>query len=475
MAAAMFFIVSLSPSTVTAEGNERLQPVTDPQIQQALQQGTKIRIAGTGLHSLPETPGTIDIELNPGETVERVLLYWQVFDDDVDYDTEIEVTVGGTTYPVIGEVIGEFVDFYQATNPVTSFYGAYSATIRADITNLGLIQQGNNSLTISGLEEIELPIPGFGDDGKNGAGIMLIYSDGSDSTLQLFDGHDAVWWRTDIRTIYVGQPVRFEFAASDNDRTADLSMFVASVEGQQSGEERQSVVEIRIGDSDVIRDINVLTSAQGDEWDDYLRQFTVPAGTEFVEVVILSESDPYQDPNNSDVNPASLVWLTAGLSLTEPEPEECDCRPKLLTFKYVGGSCDATSNDLGGHLKCRGDLHWADGIDIKAIKGKGRRGHLRLDNDWIAKDGTFTVSSRGKQHAQLPERLKLILRAGHKKQMLRLNTACDTPMQVGDQFGPLLLVDMETPEHCDKDRNQCRNRGGKERHKWFKKYFYRGH
>lgn len=463
----------LFSASTLSEGNEMLGPIantTDNQMLiEALQRGSKIRISGTGLHSLPETPGTISIDVNPGETIERVLLYWQVFDEDLAYDVDIDVERmgSGVTTPVTGTVIGEYVEGFGGS-PDTAFYNAYSATIRADITDLNLVQMGTNTLFISGLDLIALPNPNFGDDGRNGAGIMVIYSDGSSSSLQLFDGHDAAWWERNYpgsvkfsETLGSTVPVRFNFAPSTSERFANLSMFVSSVEGSgQTGDDRPSVVIIRVGNdaANEIKDVNVLMSNRGEEWDDYVRNVPIPAGVDFVEVEILSQTDPLSDLNPDEpktVDPASFVWLAAGLSTPQVSENACECRPKTLTFTYVGGSCDASNNDQGDDFKCTGDLNNAPTISVTTFRHKFRLDETQRDilvlTPTVSTGGELTVTANGQRGraGRLPAQTKLLLSADGKVQTLDIHTSCSIPLNTGDQFGPLVLQSFVSRDNCE--------------------------
>ncbi|WP_298441775.1 hypothetical protein [uncultured Ferrimonas sp.] len=476
--AALLCGLSVSYATpAAADGDERLNAPTDPAIVEALANGNKIRISGTGLHSLPESPGTINIDLNDGEVIERVLLYWQVFDSDLSFDTEIDVvrTEDGSSYMVSGDVIG----VYTGTDggaPKKAFYNAYSATIRADITDMAIVQSGTNTLEISGLDLIELPNVNFGDDGKNGAGVMLIYSDGSGSSLQLVDGHDAAWWQGNESGFTPNREttnaVRFEFDATDQDRFADISMFVASVEGSvQSGGDRPSVIEIRVGNdpADAVRDINVLTSNRGDEWDDYVRNFPIPAGASFVEVQLYSETDPFVDPfdPNNDVDPASFVWLAAGLSVPQNIEDACECRPKKLTFKFVGGNCAASNNDQGSKFVCEGDLFGANSADIIVSSNKKKDSNIDLSSNSVASGGTFMLqsSATGGQAGRLPAQSKLLLSNGYDDIFLDIHTSCSVPLMTGDQYGPLVLVGFEQGDQCDGKPKKKHKKKKKKHHK----------
>ncbi|GLP97405.1 DUF7467 domain-containing protein [Paraferrimonas sedimenticola] len=459
-------IMAAFSSASLADGDEYLGPVVSADVQTALMNGNRIRIAGTGLHDeqeVPNIPNEISFTLNPGETVERVLLYWQVFDDDLAYDTDIDVSRnGGTDMMVSGEVIGEFVSTLGGS-PAPSFYGAYSATIRADVTDMNLIQTGSNTLTIDGLNLIALPNANFGDDGKNGAGILVILSDGSSTEVQLADGHDAAWWQRS-GTLGSTVPVVFNFAPSASERMASMSMFVASVEGAQAGNDRPNIIRFTSGG--VVTEVyDQLTSNRGFEWDDYQNDAVViPASADSLQVEILSAAEgggPYS--SDGGVDPASFVWLTAGLTI---QPEAMDAcpdgqRPKVLTFRYLGGSC-AMSDNQQTDFKCQGDLDGTPDVMLKYTdKFNGNKAQWAAKIQGANNDGyvslmpneSFTLYTDSSN--RLPPQTQFVIKAEQSMQWLDIHTSCSQPLNIGDRYGSLELIGFET-----RDFGPSNNQGG---------------
>ena len=127
--------------------------------------GSGIVAAGTRLLT---QPGTIDINV-PG-TVARALLYWEGFHTSTNGDDTINVNGN----PIIGTLIGGPTLFVAGS-------GINSSTYRADITSTGLVSSGPNSLSIDGADF---------NFAKNGAGLLVIYYDGSTTEIQLRDGND---------------------------------------------------------------------------------------------------------------------------------------------------------------------------------------------------------------------------------------------------------------------------------------------
>ncbi len=143
------------PSAAMADGTETLGP---PSV--AIASGSGVVAAGTGLEV---QPGQIDLNV-PG-VVKQVLLYWS---GEYTAISDSEIDVNGIL--VSGTSIG---------GPKNFFSNVFFETFRADITGLGLIGPGANSLTIQGLTY---------DSSNSGAGILVIVDDGSgDAGLEIRD------------------------------------------------------------------------------------------------------------------------------------------------------------------------------------------------------------------------------------------------------------------------------------------------
>lgn len=276
-------IVLLGPlsGVARADGTETLGP---PSI--AIQSGTGIVVAGTGLLS---QPGTVNINV-PG-TVKQVLLYWEG-QSIVPNPGDATILINGNL--VSGTLIG---------GPTLFFGNRRSSTFRADITSLNLVTPGLNALTVEGLN--------FG-GANNGAGVMVIFDDGSGSAnIQLRDGNDLAFigFSPPLNTT---APQTFVFAPAGSDRTATLSMFFSSVAGSASGGGfRPTAIEVSVGGSTTVLN-NQLNSNDGDEWDTLTVPVLIPAGATMLTVQALSAD------NLSTGNlPASFAWNAAGLSVPE--------------------------------------------------------------------------------------------------------------------------------------------------------------
>jgi hypothetical protein len=295
----------LGSNKALADGTDILEPTTA-----VLAEGTRFIGAGVGL-ALGQ-PEEIEIDIPAGASVKQVLIYWDGFDREY-LDAAPVIGVTTDTIEVAGNPVeGVFIGGRARAADVQHF------TFRADITGLGLISDGPNSIAVNGLD--------FGDDGvENGAGLLVIVDQGTTSSLQLFDGSDYA----DINCpddFNCQETVKrtFTFPAADTARDAELLMFFAGVTGAASGGGfRPSVIRIWVGAAPPIELINEINNGDGEEWDTIHVEFAVPAGETVVEVQAFSEDVDFEERR-----PASFNWIAAGLSVPEDSREGLEgCTP----------------------------------------------------------------------------------------------------------------------------------------------------
>ena len=291
----LLFVLLISPAHMAvADGTETLGP---PSI--AVASGTGILTAGTGM--VGDGEGTIHINVPAIAIVEQVLLYWegQMRCETGDLclgDDSLEVN----GQPVQGALIGGPTDLmFTSAND----YDVVSSTYRADITGLGLVAPGVNTLNIS---EMDFTYA------SNGAGVLVIYSNGViESDIVVFDGNDFAYWKR-TSPLDTTAPQTFAFSPAEIDRVAHLNMFFSSV-STSGAEFRPSAIEVTIDGSTAVYD-NLLNSLDGDEWDTLaLFGIQVPAGVSEMTVQAFSE-----DRVPLGNNPASFNWIAAGLSIEKP-------------------------------------------------------------------------------------------------------------------------------------------------------------
>jgi hypothetical protein len=334
---ALIAIIS-SGSVAWADGTEVLDT---PSI--AIANGTGVASAGTGLIS---QPSSIDIEVPAGASIEQVLLYWEGFmRTNVPGDDTIEI--GGI--PVVGTLIG---------GPAFFFSKAYASTYRADITALGLVSAGMNSVSVTGLDYTRA---------NNGAGLLVIFDDGStNSTIGLRDGLDLAFdGFPSPRDTTV--PQTFSFAPAASDRIANLDLFFASVAGSEStGTLRPSVIEVTVegpGINVLTTFDNVLDSNSGDEWDAFKIAIDLPADADTLTIQAFSRDDL-----GTGERPASFDWVAAALSV---EPEEPPGVPGRMTGGGSVFKIDGTRVTRGFEIHC--DLREPNNIQVN---WPGNRFHM---------------------------------------------------------------------------------------------------
>lgn len=310
-AAALGASLLLTQTPAFADGSETLGP---PGI--ALQNGTQLVTGGTGMVN---QPGAINVTVPAGATIKQVVLYWAGRGTTIPPVGDNEVIVNGNS--VIGAAIGN-------VNRTIAF--------RADITGLGLVNNGDNTLMVENMA--------FG--GVNdGAGVVVIVDDGSGGSIQLRDGVDQAY-ALNPPPNNTTVPQTFTFAPASINRTATLSMFFGSVAGTGSsggaGIFRPSAIEVTVEGQPTVVYNNLLDSVSGEEWDTVNLPVNVPAGASKVTVQALSVDNVplYPDPAD-DWKVASFNWITAGLSLPPDQCGPCDGKVNMLTLKYTGSTANA--------------------------------------------------------------------------------------------------------------------------------------
>jgi hypothetical protein len=280
-----------APETQVAYDKDGTETLGPPSIEIA--DGNCIAQGGVGM--VGQDTGILTINVPDGE-IKQVLLYWSGGTTTDAGDDMIKVDGND----VMGTEIGGPTPFFSAGGATYNFY-AY----RADITDRGWVTNGDNSFEIS---DFNFVFPAGNLDENHGAGMMVIYDDGSEAVLELRDGLDCAYhgFAGDLQ---VTVPQTFTFAASADDRYAKMVIFSGSV-----GSDPIRPNEIHISTEGSPR-INELYSVDGDLWDTLcLEDVYIPAGATEVTVELVSPSD-------TDVDGASMTWIGCGFVL--PEPTYC--------------------------------------------------------------------------------------------------------------------------------------------------------
>ena len=287
-----------SNSQIMFKGTETLG---DPEI--TIAEGSGYIISGTGL--VVDQTGTIDISSIPsGSTVKQVLLYWSGgFDANTRTNGDNTIEVNGVE--ILGESIGGTTLFYQSSGnePVTF------ESFRADITTTGFDWTALSSLAITGMDNGTLyggsSNPAYTEN--DGAGVLIIYDDGSPSEIQLLDGQDLAYkyFGGALKTTV---PQTFNFTPANVDRAASLGFFAGSV-----ALNRPNVTRVNINGVDEFTN-DLFGSNDGADWDSPVLPIVIPAGVSSITVELISD-----EHGMTGVLPASLLWVTAALSIDIPE------------------------------------------------------------------------------------------------------------------------------------------------------------
>jgi len=256
--------------------------------------GSGIVHAGTGMVTQPSDPVVFDV---PGTAINQVLMYWSggAVAPNQNGDDTIEVDAGGGPVSVAGTLIGGPAFFYNFGGSI--YFTAY----RADITGMGLVSLGANSLVFSGMDYI-----GGSVNENSGVGLIVIYDDGTSSEIGIKDGLDLAYFDfPEPRATTV--PQIYTFAADDVDRTAKLIIMAGSVVAEPFRPN-----EITVTTSAGVQSFpNLLGSTCGADWDCISLTVDIPAGVTEATVEVIST--PSHEPQG-----ASLSWVVGAMSVQEP-------------------------------------------------------------------------------------------------------------------------------------------------------------
>lgn len=252
-----------------ADGTEQLGPPSIP-----IAQGSQVLVAGIGL--VDSQPGNISIAIPTNSSIAQVLLYWAGRPNDDDMITVNSADVTGT-------YIGSGDDIQ---------------TYRADITTNNWIMSGQtNVLSVGGLD-----FTGAND----GAAVVVILNDGSQSDIQIRDGGDLAYLPWGAQT----EPVDIPVVPSANPRVGTMSLIVSDIDVP-----RPAAVKIIVGGVTNLLD-NIFQNTEGDFMNIVTLNVPVPAGVTNVTAQVLSIND------GSGLVPASLSWNFVSWTLPEPPPPE---------------------------------------------------------------------------------------------------------------------------------------------------------
>jgi hypothetical protein len=123
----------------------------------------------------------------------------------------------------------------------------------------------------------------------------------------------------------------------------------------------------------------------------------------------------------------------------EPRPASCDDgKPRALLFEYTGEGCSASDNDQGDKATCSGDP--AGSGPVKVVYTGGKSEHFVVTPSGELIEVFDSVLIERTDGNRFEANTKLEIRQGDDVlQELEIHTSCSQPLNVGDQFGSLIL------------------------------------
>jgi hypothetical protein len=306
--AAIAGIGLLMPSSpVGADGTEMLGPPSIP-----IASGTGVVSEGVGMFT---QPAVVAVNVPANAVVKQTLLYWQG-----EHRGAPDGTIDVNGVPVTGTLIGGPTVFHNSDVKSTSY--------RADISALGVVKTGPNSVSLSGLSF---------DYANNGASIVAIFDDQSGAAeINIRDGNDNAYAGFG-GALQATVPQNFAVTPASFTRQAQLDLLVASVDRT-----RGSLVRVTTGGV-VTEYKNLLGDSDNREWDDVTVQFTIPANASTVTVEVIS-----QDVDGRFA--ASLTWVAA---ILKGDGAAGNCPPPVpgVHAKTKGSAFGLDARILGNLIK----------------------------------------------------------------------------------------------------------------------------
>ena len=202
---------------------------------------------------------------------------------------------------------------------------------------------------------------------------------------------------------------------------------------------------------------------------DYCLEFMLPDGFTFT-----LQDQANDDAKDSDADPftgkticitletgeVDLTWDTGVVQEKEclievhktccvpapPVPGADDCQGKVIRMdlEYTGDDCSATTNDQEGSAECSGDPASTAPVSI-IYTGKDPDKITVSPDSGIMVGDTFSIVATGRAELHADTKLEISDNTG-VLQSLKIHTSCSKALNVGDQFGSMKVVELETTE-----------------------------
>jgi DNA-binding beta-propeller fold protein YncE len=133
-----------------------------------------------------------------------------------------------------------------------------------------------------------------------------------------------------------------------------------------------------------------------------------------------------------------------------PEGTPCDSRLKEVGFEYTGDGCTLPlGNPQGGKAECT-DFVLGDGPVNIEYTGKDPGKITVNPSNGINEGALFRVTATGRNKLHADTKLEIYDSDMSLMQSLKIHTSCSKPLQLGDVFGSLRVVEFTTKEGVTK-------------------------
>ncbi|GAB4255790.1 MAG: hypothetical protein Kow0027_22640 [Saprospiraceae bacterium] len=128
-----------------------------------------------------------------------------------------------------------------------------------------------------------------------------------------------------------------------------------------------------------------------------------------------------------------------------------DCCPFLdhdlvrISIQYTGEDCSASNhNQDSDKVSCEGDPGFAPYVHIVASEKEGGNGDVWFDG-WVNLDETFVIDAEFDNEDDLASNtwVDIYSPSGQLLQRVKFHTSCSQPLGIGNQFGSLLILEIE--------------------------------
>jgi len=135
--------------------------------------------------------------------------------------------------------------------------------------------------------------------------------------------------------------------------------------------------------------------------------------------------------------------------LPPPPPSGNDCQGKVIrmTLEYTGQDCAASSHTQEAKkVSCDGDPAFAEPVSVLVMDKKGKKTYASQTGILVGDSIVVDADNAGKDTLDSEVRVYIDNAAGETIQEIRFHTSCSQPLNVGDQFGSLLLTSLTSTE-----------------------------